>query len=128
MKVYDLIIRIKNAAMAKRREVVLPYSNMGKEIGKVLVREGFLDEIKEEAEGNKKFLRAKVAYDRRIPKFLDAILISKPTLKNYITAKDISNFERRGKRTLIISTSKGVMTGKEAQKKGLGGEALFSIW
>src|SRR6266404_1477241 len=99
MKVYDLIIRIKNAAMAKRREVVLPYSNMGKEIGKVLVREGFLDEIKEEAEGNKKFLRAKVAYDRRIPKFLDAILISKPTLKNYITAKDISNFERRGKRT-----------------------------
>ncbi len=128
MKVHDLIIRVKNAARAKRKEVVLPFSNLGKEIGKVLLKEGFLEEVKEETNDNKKFLRMKVAYDRRIPKFIDAVLISRPTLKNYISVKEIYDFERRGKRTLILSTSKGVMTGKEASKKGLGGEALFAIW
>lgn len=128
VKVQDFIIRIKNAARAQRREIILPFSKLGKEIGKVLVSEGFLDEVKEETKENKKFLKLKVAYDRRTPRFIDATLISKPTIKSYISAKKIFEFERKGKRTLVISTSKGIMTGKEAVKKGLGGEALFAIW
>ncbi len=128
VKVQDFVIRIKNSAMAQRREVVLPFSKLGKEMGRVLVKEGFLEEVKEEIKDNKKFLKLKVAYDRRTPKFIDAVLISKPTLKNYISAKKIFELERKGKKTLIISTNKGVMTGKEAAKKGLGGEALFAIW
>lgn len=128
VKVQDFLIRIKNAARAQRREIILPFSKLGKEMGKVLVSEGFLEEVKEEAKGNKKFLKLRVAYDRRTPRFIDATLISKPTLKNYISAKEIFEFERKGKRTLIISTSNGVMTGKDAAKKGLGGEALFAIW
>lgn len=120
----NFVIEIKNAVRAKRREVLLPLSKLNKEIGKVLVREGFLEEIKEE----KNMIRAKLKYDKRTPRFSDVILISKPSLRNYIGTKEILNLERKGKKTIVISTSQGLMTGKEAYKKGLGGEVLFAIW
>lgn len=120
----NFVIEIKNAVRAKRREVLLPLSKLNKEIGKVLVKEGFLEEIKEE----KNKIRAKLKYDKRTPRFSDVILISKPSLRNYIGAKEILDIERKGKKTIVISTSQGLMTGKEAYKKGLGGEVLFAIW
>lgn len=120
----NFVIEIKNAVRAKRREVLLPLSKFNKEIGKVLVREGFLEEIKEE----KNMIRAKLKYDKRTPRFSDVVLISKPSLRNYIGTKEIINLERKGKKTIVISTSQGLMTGKEAYKKGLGGEVLFAIW
>lgn len=120
----NFVIEIKNAVRAKRREVLLPLSKFNKEIGKVLVREGFLEEIKEE----KNMIRAKLKYDKRTPRFSDVVLISKPSLRNYIGTKEILNLERKGKKTIVISTSQGLMTGKEAYKKGLGGEVLFAIW
>ncbi|MEK7060976.1 MAG: 30S ribosomal protein S8 [Patescibacteria group bacterium] len=120
----NFVIEIKNAVRAKRREVLLPLSKFNKEIGKVLVREGFLEEIKEE----KNMIMAKLKYDKRTPRFSDVVLISKPSLRSYIGAKEILNLERKGKKTIVISTSQGLMTGKEAYKKGLGGEVLFAIW
>lgn len=120
----NFVIEIKNAVRAKRREVLLPLSKLNKEIGKVLVREGFLEEIKEE----KNMIRAKLKYDKRTPRFSDVTLISKPSLRNYIGNKDILDLERKGRKTIVISTSQGLMTGKEAYKKGLGGEVLFAIW
>lgn len=126
MKALDFIIRIKNAARAQRRELVVPFSKLSKEIGLVLVKEGFLEEVKEEKEGNR--LKIKIAYEKRTPKFYDTEIISRPSLKKFIGFKDIHGIEKRGRKTLIISTSEGVMTGKEAQKKNLGGEILFAIW
>ncbi len=126
MKALDFIIRIKNAARAQRRELIVPFSKLSKEIGLVLVKEGFLEEVKEEKEGNN--LRIKIAYEKRTPKFYDTAVISRPSLKKFIGSKDIHGIEKRGRKTLIISTSEGVMTGKEAQKKNLGGEILFAIW
>src|SRR3989344_5340874 len=93
--VADFMIRIKNSAISKRKEVVLPFSNLNKEIGKVLVKEGFLENIKEETVNGKK------------------------TLNEII---------KRGKRKVVLSTNKGVMTAEDAQKKGVGGEILFAIW
>lgn len=128
MKALDFIIRIKNAARAQRREFVIPFSKLGREIGKVMVKEGFLDEIKEETVEKRKVLRIKITYEKRTPKFYDTTIISKPSLKKYIGAKGIKDIEKRGKKTLIISTSQGIMTGKEAQKKNLGGMVIFTIW
>ena len=54
----DFIIRIKNSALSKRKEVVLPFSNINKEIGKVLVKEGFLESIKEEGKDSKKAIKS----------------------------------------------------------------------
>lgn len=126
--VSDLLIRIKNAALANRRQVVLPYSKINKEIGKVLQKEGFLEEVKESKDGNKKILSAVIRYEKRSPVLNDLIVISKPSLRVYTTSKTILGLERRGKHKVVISTSQGVMSGFDAKKKNLGGELLFEIW
>lgn len=126
--VSDFIIGIKNAAKAKRRELTVPFSNLNREIGKVLVKEGFLDEVKEENAENKRQIKVKIKYDKRTPRLTDVTLISKPSLRSYIRTSKIFDLEKKGRRTIIVSTSQGVMTGKEARKKGLGGEVLFAVW
>lgn len=131
MKALDFIVRVKNAVMAKRREFSMPFSKLNLEIGKVMVKEGFLEEVKEVSKSDKskiKILKIKIAYDRRIPRFNDMSIISRPSLKKHVGSKGIRDIEKRGRRTLILSTSQGVMTGKQAQKKNLGGEILFAIW
>lgn len=127
-QVADFIIRIKNSALAKRKQVVLPYSKLNKEIGRVLVKNGFLEEIKDSVIDNKKTLTGTVKYYRRIPILTNIEIISKPSLRVYGTVKDILELEKRGKRKVVVSTSQGVMTGIEAKKKGIGGEILFAIW
>lgn len=126
--VADIIIRIKNASLARRRSVVLPYSKLAKEIVTVLVKQGFLTEVKEEKDGNKKSLKAGVAYNKRTPVLTDVLLFSKPSLRVYTAVKDIIKTAKRGRGIAILSTNKGIMTGKEAFKKGVGGELLFKIW
>lgn len=126
--VSDFIVRIKNSALSKRKEVVLPFSNINKEIGKVLVKEGFLESIKEEQNDGKKELLAIIKYEKRIPVLTDVLVISKPSLRVYSTVKKISEIEKRGRRKIIVSTNQGIMTSFEARKKGLGGEILFAIW
>lgn len=126
--VSDFIIRIKNSALAKRKGVILPFSNINREIGKVLVKEGFLDSIKESDNKGKKELKANIKYENRIPVLTDVIIISKPSLRVYSSVKKIPEIEKRGRRKVIVSTSQGVMTAVDAKKKGLGGEVLFSIW
>ncbi|MFH1186796.1 MAG: 30S ribosomal protein S8 [Candidatus Levyibacteriota bacterium] len=124
----DFIIRIKNSALSKRKKVVLPYSKINKEVGRVLVRNGFLEEIKDSITDNKKTLTAVIKYHKRIPTLTSIEIISKPSLRVYGSVKDILELEKRGRRIAIVSTSQGVMIGKEAKKKGIGGEILFAIW
>jgi small subunit ribosomal protein S8 len=126
--VSDFIIRIKNASKAMRKELILPFSNINLEIGKVLKKEGYLEEIKEVKDGNKKSLHATIAYEKRNPVMYDVVIHSKPSLRVYKTSKTINEIERRGRHKVILTTSQGVMTGKEARKKGIGGEILFEIW
>lgn len=125
--VSDFIIRIKNSASARRKEVVLPYSKLNREIGKTLVKAGYLEDIKLEELDGKKSLKAVIKYHRRLPVLTTVNIISKPSLRVYSPSKKLTDIEKRGKKTLIISTSSGVMTGKEAIKKGLGGEVLFAV-
>lgn len=126
--VSDLLIRIKNSSMARRREVILPYSKINFEIGKTLVREGFLEDVKEIKDGNKKTLTATIKYEKRLPVLTNLIIVSKPSLRVYKPADDIAAVERRGKHKVVLSTNKGVMSGTEAKKNRVGGEVLFEIW
>ena len=114
--------------MARRRKVTLPYSKLNKEVGSVLVKNGFLEEVKEDLIDGKKILKAVVKYEKRIPVMMGVTIISKPSLKSFERSKNIFDLEKKGKRVLVISTSQGVMTGGEARKKGIGGEVLFAIW
>ena len=108
--------------------MALPFSNINKEIGKVLVREGFLESIKEQSTKGKKSLTAVIRYENRIPVLTDVDVISKPSLRVYLPAKRILEIGRRGRKRVVVSTSQGVMTAMDANKKGLGGEILFAIW
>lgn len=127
-KISDFIIRIKNAALARRKEVVLPYSKVTNEIGKVLVKIGYLTTSKDLEKEGKKTITATIKYEKRLPVIAGVKIISKPSLRVYGSTKDIVEIEKRGKKTAIVSTSSGVMTGKNAIKKKIGGEILFVIW
>jgi small subunit ribosomal protein S8 len=127
-KVSDFVIRIKNASLAKRKKVLVPYCNINRVLGQVLVKEGFLENIKESEASHKKVLEAVIKYERRSPVLTDVLIVSKPSLRVYASASDIPEIQRRGRYTIILSTTKGVMTGKEAFKLGIGGEVLFKIW
>ncbi len=125
--VADFIIRIKNASAARRKEVRMPYSKMSKSIAKVLVKEGFLADIKEVEEDGKKLLVAGIRFERRKPVVTDVQIISKPSLRMHLDTATLLKQQRRDAMTLIVSTSSGIMTGKDAIKKGIGGELLFKI-
>jgi len=121
-RVSDLIIRIKNASLSKRKEVVLDDLKINKSICKVL------DSVENETRDGKKVLLAKIRYDKRVPVLNDVLVVSKPSLRIYATSDEISGLQRRGRITLILSTNEGIMTGMDAMKKKVGGEVLFKIW
>lgn len=124
----DFIIRIKNAARARRKTVILPYSGLTKDVADVLVKEGFLDTVKEQQEENKRSLVATITYEKLMPRFTDVVILSKPSLRKYARKTDAANLRGKGLGVTVVSTSQGVMTGKEAFQKGVGGELLFKIW
>jgi small subunit ribosomal protein S8 len=126
--VADFILRIKNASLARRKQVVMPYSNINKAIGKTLVKEGFLAELKEDTIEGKKNLVATLRYENRRPVVSDVIIISKPSLRVYLSAREIKRTALIDAMTSIVSTNAGVMTGRDAAKKGVGGEVLFRVW
>ncbi len=123
----DFIIRIKNSYRARRKQVKMPYSNSSKAVAQALVKEGFLAKVEVIEEEGKKVLVAHLRYENRKPVFHEVKLISKPSLRVYVGSDEIATDKDRAK-TSIVSTSSGVMTGKEAVKKGVGGELLFKIW
>jgi small subunit ribosomal protein S8 len=126
--VADFIIRIKNASLARRKQVVMPYSNVNKAVAKTLVKAGLLAEIKESEVDGKKVLLVGLRYENRRPVVSDVKIISKPSLRVYVNAKDVRENAGRDAMTSILSTNAGVMTGKDAAKKGVGGELLFRVW
>lgn len=126
-QISDFIIRIKNAAMARRRVVSVPFSKTRKAIAKILLEEHFLSDIKEETEKGKKILRLGIAYEERIPVLTDVTIISKPSLRVYAKAKNVKN-ARRGLGISILSTNQGILSEKEAHKKKVGGQLLFKVW
>lgn len=126
--VSDFIIRLKNASLARRRKFIMPYDGLIKEIGNILVKGGFLESVKKEKVNDKEVLGATIKFDRRKPVMSDVEIVSKPSLRIYTNAKNIKDVQKKGMNTIVISTSKGIMLGRDAHKKGIGGEVLFKIW
>ncbi len=116
------MIRIKNVALAKRRYVELPRTNLVHEVAKVLVKEGYLAEVT-----NKKgILKARLVYQKKEPFLMNLRLISKPGLRIYKGVDELR--KHRGASFFVISTPQGVMSSRQAVKKNIGGEAIAEIW
>ncbi len=123
----DFVIQLKNASLAHKKVIVTPYANLSKAVAQVLKKEGFLDEVKEETVDGHRMLSIALRYQKRKPAITDVHLVSKPSLRTYVKPTEIARKQGRAT-TAVISTNVGVLTGKDAIKKGVGGELLFQIW
>ena len=118
----DFLIRVKNAGLAKRRDVSVDKTALLKNVALALKKMGVLSSI-EEKEGK---LEIKLTFVRKEPRLIDLKLISKPGLRIYMGADELRKIKSPSQ--FLVSTSKGVMTSLQAQKEGLGGEVLVEVW
>ncbi len=126
--VADMLTRIKNAQTALKEEVLLPYSNFKYEIAKILEEEGFVKDVQKLGRKNEKKIKIDIKYRKKnVPAINDLKKVSKPGQRIYKSARDIRPV-RGGHGISIISTSKGIMRGKEAKRKNIGGELICEVW
>jgi small subunit ribosomal protein S8 len=123
----DLIIRIKNAYLARLDEMNVPYSRYREAVVMKLKQEGFLGEVHIEGEATKKSIVCSLQYKGSMPAVTDVKAFSTPGRRWYIGKGEIKRVKGGFGRS-FISSNKGIVTGEEAKKLGLGGELLFEIW
>ena len=124
----DLLTRIRNANQMRYSEVVVPTSNNKLEIVKILKDEGFIADYKIEKQEVQNNIIITLKYGKNKERVISGLKrISKPGLRVYAKAEEIPTV-LNGLGIAIVSTSKGIMTGKEARKENLGGEVLAYIW
>ena len=125
----DMLTRIRNANSSKHKTVDVPSSNMKLAIAEILFKEGDIksfEEIKEE--NNQGVIRITLKYTEKGNKVIDGLKrISKPGLRVYASKDELPKV-LNGLGIALISTSKGIMTDKEARNLGLGGEVLAYVW
>lgn len=126
--VADLLTRIRNASTAKHPNVDIPASNMKKAICKILVDEGYVRSMQVIEDKKQGLIRVTLKYQESgAPVIAGLRRVSKPGLRIYSSCEDMPKV-MRGLGTAIVSTSKGVMTDKQARKDNVGGEVLAFVW
>ncbi|HZK20947.1 MAG TPA: 30S ribosomal protein S8 [Oscillospiraceae bacterium] len=124
----DMLTRIRNANSAKHDTVQIPASNMKKAIAQILVDEGYIKNYKVIENGNQGVIEVALKYGPNKSQVLTGLRrVSKPGLRIYSNCEDMPKV-MNGLGVVIVSTSKGVMTDKEARKSKVGGEVLAYIW
>ena len=124
----DMLTRIRNANAMKYKEVSMPVSKVKVEIANILKNEGFIEDFKLSKEGNTEKLVLTLKYSNKKERVITGLKrISKPGLRVYAKNDEIPTV-LNGFGIAIVSTSKGIMTDKEARKQNLGGEVMAYIW
>nr|YP_009141514.1 ribosomal protein S8 [Lathyrus tingitanus]AIL56040.1 ribosomal protein S8 [Lathyrus tingitanus] len=127
----DILTLIRNADMNRKRTIQIPLTNLTENIVKILLREGFLENIRKHRESNKYFLVLTLRYKRNrkgsYKTFLNLKRISTPGLRIYSNYPKIPKV-LGGMGIVILSTSRGIMTDQEARLERIGGEVLCCIW
>ena len=124
----DMLTRIRNANDAKHATVDIPASNMKKAIAEILVNEGYVKSFETIEDGKQGVIRITLKYQGNKQKVLRGIRrVSKPGLRIYASCEDMPRV-MNGLGIAIVSTSKGIMTGKKARSLNVGGEVLAFVW
>jgi small subunit ribosomal protein S8 len=123
----DLLAQIKNASMARLRVIELPHSRMKASVAKILSQEGYIGDVETVGDAPKQMLRIGIKYQGDEPVITGLKRMSKPGLRSYVGRHAIPVVVG-GMGIAIVSTPSGVMTGRDAKKKGIGGELLCTIW
>ncbi len=123
----DMLTRIRNAAMAKLDEVQVPASKMKKRIIEIFKDYGYIEEFELIEDNKQGILKIKLRYIEDESVFKEIKRISKPGRRQYVGIDNMPNV-KRGMGIAVISTSKGIMTNKEAVKEGIGGEYICYVY
>ncbi len=126
-QIADLITRIRNAVMVGKNEILVPTSKLKAGVVDVLVKNGYISKY-EIVEGTPRgMLKVTINEPGMNAKISEITKVSKPGRRVYSAADDLPTI-KSGRGMVIVSTSKGLMTGKEAKKNRLGGEVLVKVW
>ena len=123
----DLLTRIRNAIAVGKNEVRLPSSNVKLTVAKELVRAGYLADVSVEQKTPRDDIIVTIARDGESPVITEIARVSKPGRRVYAKSTEIPRF-KSGRGVMLVSTSKGIMTGREAIKNHLGGELICKVY
>jgi len=124
----DMLTRVRNGSTASHVTVDIPHSRMKAEIARILKKEGFISDYSVEQEGSRSYLRLRLKYgrgDRAVIRGLSRV--SKPGLRQYVGSEEIPKVFG-GIGMAIISTSRGLLTDREARRSKVGGEVVCYVW
>jgi small subunit ribosomal protein S8 len=123
----NMIIMMKNASLAGKDSITVPYSKMKNAIAECLKEEGYIKDISKKVKKGQPLLEVGLVYDGKKPKITEVERISKQSRRIYFGVKNIHSV-RNGAGVLVLSTPKGILSGKKARHEQVGGEALFRLW
>ena len=123
----DMLTRIRNAINVQKHEVVMPHSKVKQNVAELLKRSGFVKDVKVSDAAIGKSLKVIICEPQEASRITEVVRVSKPGRRYYVGAGEIPTI-KHGRGLVIISTSKGMMTGAEAQKLGVGGEVICKIY
>ena len=124
----DFIIQLKNAGMARKDCVSIPYSQLKFAVANKLQQKGFIKSVSKRGKKARKMIEVELLYTKEgSPRIGGVTRVSKPGRRVYEGVSKIYPVQY-GRGALILSTPKGILTGEEARKEHVGGEALFKIW
>lgn len=126
-QIADLITRIRNAVAVGKNEILVPTSKLKKGVVEVLAKNGYISSFEIQAGEPRGLLKVVINEQGTNAKINEITKVSKPGRRVYSSADDIPTI-KSGRGMVIISTSKGLMTGREAKKNRLGGEILVKVW
>ncbi|MBW0001021.1 MAG: 30S ribosomal protein S8 [Verrucomicrobia bacterium] len=122
----DYLTRLRNAARANRHDVTVPYSRIKEDISRILKQEGFIVGYEVERTGRPQ-IKVTLKFINRTPALTGLKRVSRPGLRKYVGSEDVPRV-LGGMGISILSTSRGVMTGREAKREHVGGELLAVVW
>jgi small subunit ribosomal protein S8 len=123
-----MLTRLRNGSQAKHATVDVPFSKVKLAIAKILVDEGYIAGWDIQGDGLRKYLRVQLKYDTdRRPVMNGLRRVSKPGLRVYAGMHDIPRV-LGGMGTVVVSTNRGIMSGREARRRHLGGELIAEVW
>ena len=123
----NMLTQIRNAYKAEHKTVDVSFSRINGEIADILKKNKFIDDFEKRGKKIKKYLELTLRYKEKISAVEEIKRISKPGKRVYAGKNDLYSV-KHGYGIAIISTSKGVMTNKEAKKQGVGGEVIAEVW
>lgn len=126
-QISNMLIIMKNGSLAGKETVFFPYSKMKEQISECLKKEGYVNSFIKKVKKDQPVLEVSLMYVDKKPKITEVERISKQSRRVYFGVKDIHKV-RNGSGLLVLSTPKGILSGKVARKEQVGGEALFRLW